>query len=49
MDVYADERREDWQLAGELRAPRSALLPMGGAVSGVAGPNWGWSATRPGA
>jgi menaquinone-9 beta-reductase len=37
---YADLRREDWQLDGELRAPSSALLPMGGAVSGVAGPNW---------
>ena len=23
-----------------MRAPASALLPMGGAVSGVAGPNW---------
>ena len=37
---YADLRRDDWQLDGELRAPASALLPMGGAVSGVAGPNW---------
>jgi menaquinone-9 beta-reductase len=37
---YAAARREDWQLDGPVRAPRSALLPMGGAVSGVAGPNW---------
>lgn len=37
---YAQMRRDDWQLSGEVRAPWSALLPMGGAVSGVAGPNW---------
>ena len=40
MRFYAEERREDFKLSGELRAPTSALLPMGGAVSGVAGPNW---------
>jgi geranylgeranyl reductase family protein len=40
MQHYADERREDFRLSGELRAPTSALLPMGGAVSHVAGPNW---------
>jgi flavin-dependent dehydrogenase len=40
MQHYADERREDFELSGELRAPTSALLPMGGAVSHVAGPNW---------
>jgi menaquinone-9 beta-reductase len=40
MQHYADERREDFQLSGELRAPTSALLPMGGAVSNVSGPNW---------
>ncbi len=40
MSYYADERREDFKLSGDLRAPTSALLPMGGAVSGVAGPNW---------
>ncbi|MDQ4052305.1 MAG: geranylgeranyl reductase family protein [Actinomycetota bacterium] len=40
MSYYADERRDDFTLSGELRAPTSALLPMGGAVSGVAGPNW---------
>jgi geranylgeranyl reductase family protein len=40
LAYYADLRREEWQLAGSPRAVRSALLPMGGAVSGVAGPNW---------
>jgi flavin-dependent dehydrogenase len=40
MQHYAGERREDFQLSGALRAPTSALLPMGGAVSHVAGPNW---------
>lgn len=37
---YADLRREEWSLDGDPRAIWSALLPMGGAVSGVAGPNW---------
>jgi geranylgeranyl reductase family protein len=40
MEFYADSRREEWQLDGPVRAPASALLPMGGAVSGVAGRNW---------
>ncbi|RLV50606.1 geranylgeranyl reductase family protein [Nocardioides mangrovicus] len=40
MRHYAAQRREDFGLEGELRAPTSALLPMGGAVSNVAGPNW---------
>lgn len=40
MQYYADLRREEWELGGDLRLPTSALLPMGGAVSGVAGPNW---------
>ena len=40
MTFYADERREEFELTGELRAPTSALLPMGGAVSNVAGRNW---------
>ena len=40
MQFYADERREEFQLSGDLRDPASALLPMGGAVSNVAGPNW---------
>ena len=37
---YAQAQREAWQFEGDIRAPWSALLPMGGAVSGVAGPNW---------
>ena len=37
---YADQRRPDWEFDGPPRAVSSALLPMGGAVSGVAGPNW---------
>lgn len=40
MKHYAELRREDFQLSGEIRMPTSALLPMGGAVSGVAGVNW---------
>ncbi len=40
MSFYAEERREEFVLGDELRMPTSALLPMGGAVSGVAGPNW---------
>ncbi len=40
MKHYAEQRREEFALSGDLRAPTSALLPMGGAVSGVAGPNW---------
>ncbi|MFC7657909.1 FAD-dependent monooxygenase [Pseudonocardia benzenivorans] len=41
IDLYTAARRDDWRLEGELRMRSSALLPMGGAVSGVAGPNWG--------
>ncbi|HEY7054755.1 MAG TPA: geranylgeranyl reductase family protein [Mycobacterium sp.] len=37
---YTDHRRADWEFDGAPRAVSSALLPMGGAVSGVAGPNW---------
>lgn len=40
MQWYAEQRRDDFGVSGELRMPTSALLPMGGAVSGVAGPNW---------
>jgi|SRR5690606_12254229 len=40
MEFYARLRREEWQLGERLARPKSALLPMGGAVSGVAGPNW---------
>jgi flavin-dependent dehydrogenase len=40
MSHYAGQRREEFRLSGELRMPTSALLPMGGAVSHVAGDNW---------
>jgi geranylgeranyl reductase family protein len=40
MRFYADECRDEFELSGGLRMPTSALLPMGGAVSHVAGPNW---------
>jgi geranylgeranyl reductase family protein len=40
MTKYADERRAGFGLGDQLRAPTSALLPMGGAVTGVAGSNW---------
>ena len=40
LSHYTDLRREEWGFTGEPRAALSALLPMGGAVSGVAGPNW---------
>lgn len=37
---YADMVRDEWQITGEPQRVTSALLPMGGAVSGVAGRNW---------
>lgn len=40
LQFYARKVRDDWDLRGEPRAVTSALLPMGGAVSGVAGRNW---------
>lgn len=40
ISYYTDLRRDEWGFEGEPRAVASALLPMGGAVSGVAGPNW---------
>ncbi|MDO5669181.1 MAG: geranylgeranyl reductase family protein [Corynebacterium sp.] len=36
---YAALKREEWQLGPEQDVA-SAMLPMGGAVSNVAGPNW---------
>lgn len=39
IELYASRRRGEWGL-GETTRVASALLPMGGAVSGVAGPNW---------
>jgi menaquinone-9 beta-reductase len=40
ISYYTDLRRDEWGFVGQPRAVSSALLPMGGAVSGVAGPNW---------
>ncbi len=39
LGLYASAQRDPWQL-GEVRDTWSALLPMGGAVSNVAGANW---------
>ena len=39
LSEYAAQQRADWQLGPEEHVA-SALLPMGGAVSNVAGPNW---------
>ncbi|NGP07081.1 geranylgeranyl reductase family protein [Rhodococcus sp. 14C212] len=39
IELYASRRRREWGL-GETTRVASALLPMGGAVSGVAGRNW---------
>ncbi|MGW1743496.1 geranylgeranyl reductase family protein [Nocardia sp. NPDC001965] len=40
LEHYTELRREEWELSGSVRAVSSALLPMGGAVSGIAGRNW---------
>lgn len=40
LEHYTALRRDEWRLTGPLRAVASALLPMGGAVSTVAGRNW---------
>ncbi|QBJ95671.1 geranylgeranyl reductase family protein [Rhodococcus sp. ABRD24] len=40
LELYVAQRRAEWQLDGDVRSVASALLPMGGAVSGVAGRNW---------
>ncbi|MBB5914473.1 geranylgeranyl reductase family protein [Nocardia transvalensis] len=40
LQHYVSQRRGEWELEGETRAVASALLPMGGAVSTVAGRNW---------
>jgi len=37
---YTALKRDEWGFEDSPRAVKSALLPMGGAVSGVAGPNW---------
>lgn len=40
IQVYRDSIADSFGLSGELRNVASALLPMGGAVTNVAGPNW---------
>ncbi|MFC9896660.1 geranylgeranyl reductase family protein [Nocardia sp. NPDC127579] len=40
LQHYTSQRFDEWEFDGELRAVASALLPMGGAVSNVAGRNW---------
>jgi flavin-dependent dehydrogenase len=40
LEHYTELRRDEWELSGSVRAVSSALLPMGGAVSGIAGRNW---------
>ncbi|WP_067566993.1 geranylgeranyl reductase family protein [Nocardia acidivorans] len=40
LQHYVSLRRQEWGFDGEARAVASALLPMGGAVSNVAGRNW---------
>ena len=40
LNQYTDEQRAEWKLSGDVQLPWSALLPMGGAVSGVAGTNF---------
>lgn len=40
LSYYTDLRRDEWGFTGPPRAVSSALLPMGGAVSRLAGPNW---------
>jgi len=40
LDLYVSQRRTEWQLDGAAHSVASALLPMGGAVSNIAGRNW---------
>lgn len=40
LEHYARMVGDDWQIDGTPQRLTSALLPMGGAVSGVAGENW---------
>ncbi|QCQ92279.1 geranylgeranyl reductase family protein [Rhodococcus sp. SGAir0479] len=40
LGLYADQRRDEWGFDGDVHSVASALLPMGGAVSHVAGRNW---------
>jgi menaquinone-9 beta-reductase len=40
LSHYTNTQGDAWGFDGEPRAVASALLPMGGAASGLAGPNW---------
>lgn len=40
LATYTEQCRQDWGFEGEARAPLSAMLPMGGSVTGFAGPNY---------
>lgn len=40
LDFYVAQQRDEWRLSGEVELYASAMLPMGGAVSNVAGTNW---------
>ena len=40
LEFYTSQQRTEWGLGGEPQRIASAMLPMGGAVSNVAGVNW---------
>ena len=40
LEHYTDFVRDEWRISGSPMRVASALLPMGGAVTGVAGRNW---------
>lgn len=40
IEHFVQQKRPEWDFTTPARDIASALLPMGGAVSGVAGPNW---------
>ena len=40
LEFYTAQQRVEWGLLGEPQRVASAMLPMGGAVSNVAGVNW---------
>ncbi|MEU6586924.1 geranylgeranyl reductase family protein [Nocardia sp. NPDC046763] len=40
LERYTEDLRPEWGFEGDVRAVTSALIPMGGAVSGIAGRNW---------
>lgn len=40
LHTYAAQCQDMWSITGQPQDVKSALLPMGGAVSRVAGPNW---------